>query len=424
MVQSDMHHLCLQCAHLWQGHGVGACPACDGTRIRSHAELPSLCIAHIDCDSFYATVEKRDNPKLQNVPVIVGTRDGGVVVAACYLARPYGVRSAMPMSQAIKLCPQATIIKPRISVYAQVGQKIRDLFLDTTPQIEPLSIDEAFLDLSGLQTLTGKYPAQLLVELSRRIKDTIGVTVSVGLSANKFLAKTASDLDKPDGFYIIGKTEAEDFLAKRPIDSLYGVGSATAKKIKDMGVNTIGDLRIYDRDYLFKTFGAKGYTLYDFCRGIDNRPVGSSTGRKSVGKEHSFGKRIADRTIMAEHFENTCREVSTALKSKNLMARTVTLKLKTHYKGATTRSVTLKNATNLYYEIHRNLKPIFDKEMNSHQAYILLGISASNLLPYDGIDIPDLFDPNGKDQAQTERLMDSVNEKFNSNLLQKGMDDK
>ena len=416
-----MHHLCLNCADLWSNNAMGACAKCGSDKIRSHAELTSLNIAHVDCDSFFASVEKRDNPQLANKPVVVGGLDGGVVCAACYVAREFGIHSAMPISQAKKLCPKVMVIQPRMEVYSQVGGQIRDLFFDTTPQVEPLSIDEAFLDLSGLQSLTGKYPAQLMVKLANRIRSEIGVTVSVGLSFNKFLAKTASDLDKPNGFFAIGRQEAEEFLSDRPIDSLYGVGPATAKKLKEMMVFKIGDLRIYDKDYLFKDFGAKGYLLYDFCRGVDNRPVSTDSKRKSVGKEHSFGKKISNKKVLNDYFIITCKELSSTLKSKNIVARTLTLKLKSHYKGAITRSITLNNATNLYYEIHRNLKPIYDKEIGTNTGYTLLGVSASNLMDYDGVDIPDLFDSDGKYQAQAERLVDNINDKFSQDIIKKGI---
>ena len=248
--------LCRDCLTAWSG--AGRCPSCRSPRALRHAELGALAIAHVDCDAFYASVEKRDNPELRDVPLIVGGGTRGVVTTACYLARIRGVKSAMPMFQARKLCPQAVIVKPRMAHYVAVSREIRAMQEALTPLVEPLSLDEAFLDLSGTERLHGMPPAALLVRLQNRIEAEIGVTVSVGLSHNKFLAKIASDLDKPRGFAVIGRAETRDFLARQPIGVLWGVGSATRRALEADGIRTIGDLRLRERKYLIERFGALG----------------------------------------------------------------------------------------------------------------------------------------------------------------------
>src|SRR5438477_7592212 len=200
------------------------CTACGSPRVARHAELPTLAIAHVDCDAFYATIEKRDEPGLHDKPVIVGGGKRGVVAAACYVARTFGVRSAMPMFQARRLCPAAVVIAPDMEKYVRVGREVRRMMLELTPLVEPLSIDEAFMDLAGTARLHGLDPAKALARFATRVEAAIGITVSIGLSANKFLAKIASDLDKPRGFAVLGRQEARSFLAAKPVTFIWGVG--------------------------------------------------------------------------------------------------------------------------------------------------------------------------------------------------------
>src|SRR5258707_490217 len=217
-----MSALCRDCGALAASPAdAGRCGACGSPRIVAHAELDALSIAHIDCDAFYATVEKRDRPELAEQPVIVGGRQRGVVLACCYVARLYGVRSAMPMFKALAACPHAVVIRPDMAKYREVGRAVRAEMRRLTPLVEPLSIDEAFLDLSGTESVHGAAPAQLLAALARRVAASLGVTVSIGLSYNKFLAKLASDLDKPRGFAVIGRKEAAEFLADKPVGWLW-----------------------------------------------------------------------------------------------------------------------------------------------------------------------------------------------------------
>jgi len=249
------------------------CPACGSPRILVHDELDRLSIAHIDCDAFYASVEKRDNPAIRDQPVIVGGGKRGVVSAACYVARLYGVRSAMPMFKALAACPQAVVIRPDMAKYSRVGAQIREMMRALTPLVEPLSIDEAFLDLSGTERLHHGSPAHSLAALALEIERKIGVTVSIGLSYNKSLAKIASDLDKPRGFALIGRSEAVEFLGPKPVGLIWGVGKALQSRLSADGISTIADLRRHDEHALVAGYGAIGRRLYRFSRGEDERRV-------------------------------------------------------------------------------------------------------------------------------------------------------
>ncbi|HVM82894.1 MAG TPA: DNA polymerase IV, partial [Candidatus Binatia bacterium] len=253
--------------------GERRCRSCRSTRIARHPELDRLSIAHIDCDAFYAAIEKRDNPALRDVPLIIGGGHRGVVSTACYIARMSGVRSAMPMFQARKLCPQAVVLPPAMSKYQQVGREVRALMLELTPLVEPLSIDEAFLDLSGTEKLHHMTPARSLNKLALKIEREIGITVSIGLSHNKFLAKIASDLDKPRGFSVIGRAETLDFLAGKPVSLIWGVGKVMRERLAQDGISTIGQLQGMDETDLARRYGKMGSHLFHLARGEDRRPV-------------------------------------------------------------------------------------------------------------------------------------------------------
>ncbi|MGR3434397.1 MAG: DNA polymerase IV, partial [Shimia sp.] len=262
--------LCRDCLTVFDG--PGRCPACGRPRIVRHDELLDLSIAHMDCDAFYASVEKRDNPELRDKPVVIGGGRRGVVSTACYVARIRGVRSAMPMFQALKLCPEAVIVRPRFEAYVEASQSIRQMMEEMTPSIEPLSLDEAFMDLTGTAKLHGAPPAVMLARLIKRMRDELGLTGSIGLSHNKFLAKVASDLDKPHGFSIIGKAETEAFLRDRPIRLIWGVGAATQAALDKAGIVTFADLLRWEREDLHARFGSMGERLYRLARGQDSRP--------------------------------------------------------------------------------------------------------------------------------------------------------
>ncbi|HHS89004.1 MAG TPA: DNA polymerase IV, partial [Rhodobacteraceae bacterium] len=248
-----MPALCRDC--LSQFDAGRRCPDCHSPRVISHPELFDLTIAHMDCDAFYASVEKRDNPGLADKPVIIGGGKRGVVSTACYVARIHGVHSAMPMFQALKLCPEAVVIKPRMSAYVEASRAIRAMMDELTPVVEPLSLDEAFMDLSGTRQLHGAPPAVMLARLVRRMEDELGLTGSIGLSHNKFLAKVASDLDKPRGFSVIGRAETADFLRNKPVRMIWGVGQAMQASIDKAGIHTFADLLRWDRRDLNARFG-------------------------------------------------------------------------------------------------------------------------------------------------------------------------
>src|ERR1700731_3678821 len=258
------------------------CVACGSPRLVRHPSLPSLTLAHIDCDAFYATVEKRDNPELADKPVIIGGGKRGVVSAACYISRTYGVRSAMPMFKALDLCPSAVVIRPDMAKDVRVGREVRRAMQALTPLVEPLSIDEAFLDLAGTQRVHGMIPAKVLARFAREVERGIGITVSVGLSCNKFLAKIASDMDKPRGFAALDQDEARQMLADKPVGFIYGVGPATQEKLVQRGFRTVADLQRADEIDLMKQVGPEGRRLWRLARGIDDRRVVADRGAKTI----------------------------------------------------------------------------------------------------------------------------------------------
>ena len=271
-----------------------ACPACGSSRVLRHGELHDLSIAHLDCDAFYAAIEKRDRPELRDRPVIVGGRHRGVVVACCYVARTYGVRSAMPMFKALKACPDAVVVKPDMKKYAAVGREVRTMMLDLTPLVEPLSIDEAFMDLSGTESLHRASAAETLAGLARRVEGKLSITVSIGLSYNKFLAKIASDLDKPRGFAVIGRAEARAFLDGKPVGLLWGVGQAMQQRLARDGITLIGELARLDEATLVARYGKIGKRLHQCARGEDDRPVDPKREAKSLSSEITLDEDLSD----------------------------------------------------------------------------------------------------------------------------------
>ncbi|MBV8575387.1 MAG: DNA polymerase IV, partial [Acetobacteraceae bacterium] len=270
------------------------CGTCGSPRLVRHRALATLALAHIDCDAFYATVEKRDNPEIADKPVIIGGGKRGVVSAACYIARTFGVRSAMPMFKALVLCPQAVVIPPDMAKYVRVGREVRRAMQALTPLVEPLSIDEAFLDLSGTERVHGMIPAKVLARFAREVERDIGITVSVGLSCNKFLAKVASDLDKPRGFAVLDQDEARTLLADKPVGFIFGVGPATQERLANRGFRIIADLQRADEIELMKQFPTEGRRLWRLARGIDDRRVEADRGAKTISAETTFETDISD----------------------------------------------------------------------------------------------------------------------------------
>jgi DNA polymerase-4 len=396
------------------------CPACHSPRVLRHAELDALGIAHVDCDAFYAAVEKRDDPGLRDVPVIVGGGKRGVVSTACYIARIKGVRSAMPMFQALKLCPEARVIKPNMQKYAAVGRDIRALMQQLTPLVEPLSIDEAFLDLSGTQRLHGASPAMSLARLARDIEHTIGITVSIGLSYNKYLAKVASDLDKPRGFSVIGRAEAQGFLADKPVTLIWGVGKAMQAELARDGITRIGQLQGRDRSELMRRYGSMGARLYHLSRGEDSRDVSTADEAKSIGAETTFNSDISTFAELERILWRMCEKVSRRAKAEAIAGTTVTLKLKTAGFKLKTRATGLADPTNLAERLFAAARPLLAREADG-TTFRLLGVALSHLEHTDASAPPVSLDARSAALARAELAADRLRAKFGRQAVEKGL---
>lgn len=396
------------------------CPACRSPRVRSHPELFDLSIAHMDCDAFYASVEKRDNPDLRDKPVIVGGGTRGVVSTCCYIARISGVRSAMPMFQALKLCPEAVVVKPRMSVYVAESRKIRAMMEELTPDIEPLSLDEAFMDLSGTARLHGAPPAVMLARLVRRMEDELGLTGSIGLSHNKFLAKIASDLDKPKGFSVVGRAETQAFLTPKPVRIIWGVGTATQGALEAAGIRTIADLLRWDRVDLVARFGSMGDRLFHLARGLDQRRVSRDERPKSISKETTFNEDTGDADLLDGHIWRLAEQVSDRAKAKGLAGRTVVLKLKRGDFQTVTRRHALGDATQMADRIYRAARELFD-HAGTAGPFRLIGVGIADLVGEDQADRSgDLLDPEAGKRAKAERAADAIRARFGADAIIKG----
>lgn len=395
------------------------CPACGSPRILSHPELLTLSIAHMDCDAFYASVEKRDNPELRNKPVIIGGGKRGVVSTACYIARIKGVRSAMPMFQALKLCPEAVVIKPRGDHYAAVSRDIRQLMEELTPAIEPLSLDEAFLDLTGTEKLHGHPPAVMLARLVKRMEKELGLSGSIGLSHNKFLAKIASDLDKPRGFAIIGQAETESFLANKPVRMIWGVGASMQGALDRAGIHTFADLRRWDIRDLEARFGSMGHRLWHLARGEDKRRVTANAPMKSISTETTFFEDTGDHGLLDGHLWRLAEKVADRAKAKGRAGRVVTLKLKRADFKLITRRQSLRDATQMADRIYRTARSLLDQVDDA--PYRLIGVGISDLTASGDADRSgDLLDPDAEKRARAERATDEIRKRFGKDAIIKG----
>lgn len=395
------------------------CPDCRRPRVLHHPELYDLSIAHLDCDAFYAAVEKRDNPELKDKPVIIGGGKRGVVSTACYIARTRGVGSAMPMFKALKACPDAVVVKPNMEKYVKVGLEIRKMMRDLTPLVEPISIDEAFLDLRGTQRLHHAPPALTMLRLIQRIETEIGITVSVGLSFNKFLAKVASDLDKPRGFSVIGQAEAMDFLADKPVSIIWGVGKAFNAKLKRDGITRVRHLRTYEEADLTARYGSMGQRLWKLAHCQDSRSIRSHGVAKSISAETTFFDDISNPEALKAKLWPLCERVARRAKKSQIAGNTVTLKLKTADFKSRTRSRTLPNPTLLAEVIYTTALPLLEPEIDG-TAFRLMGVGISSLTDADLADPADLLDPEATKRAEAERAMDHVREKFGDAAIKKG----
>jgi DNA polymerase-4 len=396
------------------------CTECGSPRLLRHPERDDLAIAHIDCDAFYASIEKRDNPALAMRPVIVGGGHRGVVSTCCYIARMQGVRSAMPMFKALAACPEAVVIKPNMEKYAAVGRQVRQLMLELTPLVEPVSIDEAFLDLSGTERLHQASPALSLVRLAARIEREIGITVSVGLSYAKFLAKIASDLDKPRGFSIIGRAEAVSFLAGKPVRILPGVGAAAAKRLEQAGIVRVGDIARHEPAHLMALIGGEGLRLHRLANGIDARRISPEHETKSVSAETTLDEDLASFAALEPILWRMCEKTATRLKTKGFSGRTATLKLKTADFRILTRSRQLSEPTQIAQRFFTPLRELLAEACDGTR-YRLIGAGLSDLGDAEAADHGDLADTEIARLKARDRAIDALRDKFGSGSLGLGI---
>jgi len=399
---------------------VTRCRKCGGPRVLSHREMNDLATAHIDCDSFYASVEKRDNRDLQNKPVIIGGGKRGVVSTCCYIARIRGVHSAMPMFKALQACPEAVVIKPNMEKYAKAGHEIRQMMRELTPMVEPLSIDEAFLDLSGTQRLHKAPPVEVLAHLVNRIDRELKLTVSVGLSYCKFLAKVASDLEKPRGFSIIGEKEALAFLRKQPVSIIWGVGKVTQAMLAREGITDLAVVQDMEETDLARRFGSIGIHISRLSRGIDRRKIEPGSGAKSISAETTFFDNRSQAEDLLPTLRKLSEKVALRLKNKHIAGQTIVLKMKTADFKSRTRNRQVPDPTQLADRIFRVGRELMQKELDGTK-FRLLGIGVSSLQSDETADPDDLVDVSAAKRAQAERAIDNVRDKFGTDAVEYGL---
>ncbi|MFT3986434.1 DNA polymerase IV [Aestuariivirga sp.] len=396
------------------------CHVCGSPRVVRHPELHGLSIAHIDCDAFYAAVEKRDRPELVDKPVIVGGGVRGVVSTACYIARIKGVKSAMPMFKALKLCPEAVVIKPDMEKYVEVGRQVRAMMQELTPLVEPLSIDEAFLDLTGTARLHGMSPAMSLARLMKEIEAKLGISASVGLSYNKYLAKVASDLEKPRGFSVLGKAEALTFLAEKPVSLIWGVGKAMQEELERGGITLIGQLQGMEKSDLMRRYGSMGARLYHLARGEDARQVSNDDPSKSISSETTFNTDISDYDALEPILWRLAERVSARAKGQGLAGHTVVLKLKTADFKSRTRNVSLEEPTLMARRIFDAAAPMLKREATG-TLFRLIGVGISGLRDAQPSQETGTLDSRVAAQTKAELAMDRLREKFGDAAIARGL---
>jgi DNA polymerase IV len=417
-VNENINGFCRDCLGIAASE-ARRCALCGSPRMLRHSELDTLAIAHVDCDAFFASVEKRDDHSLIDKPVIIGGGKRGVVSTACYIARIYGVRSAMPMFKALELCPQAVVVKPNMEKYAKAGREVRTLMLEMTPLVEPVSIDEAFMDLSGTQMLHRAAPSYTLAKFARRVQNELGITVSVGLSYCKFLAKIASDMEKPRGFSIIGRQEAMTYLAALPVSKIWGVGKAFEASLNGDGITMIGQLQIMDETALMRRYGVMGQRLYRLSRGLDTRKVDPVSEMKSISAETTFMEDLSKLPDLRPILRVLSEKVAKRLKRGNIAGRTVVLKLKTKDFKGRTRNRTLSDPTQLADRIFRTGLDLLEKEIDGTK-FRLIGIGVSDLCDPMLADPQDLIDVQATKRAKAEGAMDKLRDKFGNKAVELG----
>lgn len=396
------------------------CGGCGSPRLLSHSELLELAIAHVDCDAFYAGVEKRDNPELADRPLIVGGGRRGVVATACYTARTFGVRSAMPMFKALEACPDAVVISPDMRKYAAVAKDVRALMLALTPAVEPLSIDEAFLDLTGTARLHGAPPAVVLARFQHEVERLLGITVSIGLSYNKFLAKVASDRDKPRGFAVIGREEARTFLAEQPVSLIWGVGHAMQARLSRDGFPTIGALQQADSRELARRYGAIGVRLAELARGHDERSVKPERAAKTISAETTLDRDASSAEELLPVLRSLSEKVSGRLKASNLAGTSVVLKLKSSDFRLRTRNARLEGRTNLADRIFEAGRVLLKGELDGTR-FRLIGVGVATLGESEPVNLARSLDPAAEKRARAEQAMDQIRARFGQDGLALGL---
>jgi DNA polymerase-4 len=421
-----MPAFCRDCLMVVAGAGIarccraqGRCVHCGGSRIIAHQALFDLTIAHIDCDAFYASVEKRDRPELASRPVIVGGGVRGVVTAACYVARIYGVRSAMPMFKALKACPDAVVIRPDFAKYTAASRQIRGMMADLTPLVQPLSIDEAALDLSGTQALHGAPPAVVLARFAARVEREVGVTVSIGLAPNRLLAKIAAGRDKPRGFAVIGGAEAGSLLAGEPVRLLPGIGPALARRLATQGITLLGHLQALDDRSAIRKLGEDGPALVRRARGEDARLVDPLRETKSISAETTFDTDLTSVQDLERPLWRLAEKLARRLREHELAAGGVVLKLKTSGFAIRTRAGRLPSPTVLPDRLFDAARMLLAAEATG-TAFRLIGIGANPLVPLDGADKGDLADPHTPRLAAAQAAIDALRRRFGEAAVARG----
>ena len=411
-------YICRDCAK----HSLleSKCQECNSPRILNLDDLLSLKIAHIDCDAFYASIEKSQNPHLINKPVIVGGGQRGVVTTCCYIARIKGIKSAMPIFKAKKLCPEAIIIPPRMSLYKHISNLIFKKFYQLTPSVETIAFDEAYLDFSGTYQLFKKTPAELLVKLAIEIEKELNITVSIGLSENKFLSKLASSFSKPKGFTVIRNSEKSEFLKKLHIKNIPGIGPKFQKKLEKNSIVKIEDIVNQKPDVLLSKFGKYGLTIWNLAKGIDERKVEASSVRKSISKETTFETDVSDLKILKKTLWILAEEVSEILKNKNILAKSLTIKLKRHNFKIITNTQTFKEPTILAEDLYQVAISLLKKRLELIP-FRLIGISTSKF-SFEKQETFTNFNSNSKLRKieRTEYAMDKIRQKFGKQIIKKG----